>query len=124
VPAVSKRKENQFLCSSMMLPEHRDQLVERYGKEEEKKQPLPAGEQAGEEVAHCLTLSLLNGLPVEIQVWDGSESRCLQGVVAESRPGEGSFKLRLGKNLQTLALDSILACRLAGEGEPDGPPAG
>ena len=110
---MSKRKENQFLCSSMMLPEHREKLTERYGQEEEAKRPLLPGEQSREEVAHNLSQSLLHRLPVRLLVWDGREIQSLQGTVVAGRPREGQLELRVEKSSRRLPLKDVLDCRLA-----------
>ncbi len=112
---MSKKKENQFICSSMMLPEHREKLTERYREEEEEKKPLLPGEQSREEVAHNLTQSLLHRRAVEVQVLSGTEIQCLQGVVAESRPRDGILRLRTEKTVMAVRLESIVGCRLAPE---------
>ncbi len=110
---MSKKKENQFLCSSMMLPEHREKLAARHKSTGgEKRAPFP-GEQTREELAHNLTQSLLHKLPVEIWVRAGGEILPMSGVIVGSRSREGTIKLRLEKTGTTIKLDSIVGCRLA-----------
>lgn len=120
---MTTRKENQFICSSMMLPEHREELSRRYGEEEEEKRTLLPGEQSREEVARHLTQSLLYRLPVEIQVGTGRVAAFLQGVVVESRR-QGFVRLRTEKGFEDIGLESVTGCTLLKGALCPGPPGG
>ncbi len=124
VSPMSKRKENQFLCSSMMLPEHREELSRRYGEEEEEeeeKRIFLRGEQSREEVARHLTQSLLQRLPVEIQVGTGRDAAFLQGMVVESRR-QGFVRLRTEKGFEDINLEGVTGCTLLKGAPSPGPP--
>ncbi len=113
---MSKKKENQFMCSSMMLPEHREKLTEHHKKTAEGKKPTLPEDQTREELAHYLNQSLHHQLPVEIRVVTDTEIRSMRGIIVGSQSREGTLKLRIGRTVTVVRLDAIAGCRLASKG--------
>jgi hypothetical protein len=117
---MSKKKSNQFMCSSMMLPEHREKLAERFLKATKEEAARFSRTETLEELARCLNQSLFARKPVDLMVEMGEELLPLTGVIVDSNPHEGKISMRTNNQVKTFTLDSVISCQPAAAGRrPD-----
>jgi hypothetical protein len=115
---MSKKKTNQFMCSSMMLPEHREKLAERSRKAARGEVKLLAD--SPEDLEHCLTRSLFAREPVGLMVKAAGGILPITGVVVDSNARAGTISLRTGPKIKILALDRVVSCQaLSAPHNPD-----
>lgn len=117
ITTVSKKLNQQFACSRIILPEHRDQLKgQRREMDEREKYRVPLfDEQQREEFDSLLTRSLRFGLLLKVTFLKGEreKSRALirgQVVNIDSMTGRIVFHTETGKKI-------IAAGRITGIGE-------
>ncbi len=110
---MSKKKSNQFMCSSMMLPEHREKLTERSLKATREEATRFSRTETPEELAHCLNQSLFARKPVDLVVEMGGEILPFTGVILGSNPHEGKISMRTNNQVKTFTLDSVISCQPA-----------
>ncbi len=105
-----KKKLHQFLCSSMMLPEHREKL-HKHRKEEamKEKYPFPLLDEQQQEV-FCLLLngSFREGITIKITVFNKGEYRTLTGRVAGYDPVRKSIKIITAAGAEELELKLLI----------------
>lgn len=79
---MMKKLDNQFACSRMMLPEHREHLEAHYQKLQRENYHLPSlDEQQYELFERTLIQSLNFGLEIQITLLAGGQLLTLEGVV-------------------------------------------
>ncbi|GAA4833116.1 hypothetical protein GCM10023310_08150 [Paenibacillus vulneris] len=83
----------------MMLPQHKDSIVER-DKDAQMRQRPELTEEAQEELFGCLLVSLKRCLTVTITLFDGYEDRIITGIVGGLDPRLKLVKMALtGRSL-------------------------
>ena len=109
---MSKKKNHQFACSSMMLPEHRYKLCQHLRlKETREKYRLPdLSEEQQEEFQFILTQSLEKKLAIEVSIRTQGETRVIQGTV-EKVVESGKIEFRTKEKKIRIGLDRIRDCR-------------
>lgn len=92
---MSKKLFNQFICSRMMLPEHREKLNKHHEKIERKeKYRLPSfDEQQWEEFEFILTQSLEHGVKIEITILKEGKYFKKRGTVKKLDPLSGKISI-------------------------------
>lgn len=107
---MSKKKSNQFMCSSMMLPEHREKLAERCLKAAREEAARFSRTETPEELARCLNQSLFAGRPVDLMLEMDGEILPLTGVIVSSNTHEGKISMRTDNQVKTFTLDRVISC--------------
>jgi hypothetical protein len=105
---MSKKKANQFLCSSMMLPEHREKLAERSFKASREEKRF-SKTQTPEELARCLNQSLFAKEPVDLMVETGEGVLPFTGAIIDAH--DGKISLRANNQVKLIPLGSIIRCQ-------------
>ncbi len=107
---MSKKYTNQFLCSRMMLPEHRAKLA-RHRREAERaeqhRRPL-LDQQQWEEFQAVLERSYFEGVRVKVTTLE-EDGRCtVTGVVRRLLPALGAMELAGAKGWQRVELRRVV----------------
>jgi len=108
------KKNHQFACSSMMLPEHRNSL-DRHRKEIElSKYRLPQlDEQEHERFQQVLDQSFKEGRPLTLSVLKENSLRRLTGTVIRSELWSGCLRLRTDNGVETVLIAEITGVEAA-----------
>ncbi len=110
---MSKRINNQFFCSSMMLPEHREEL-ETLSKDREKKPPPPEwDEQALELWERLIQQSLKQGEKIKITIFLHDRYLEVVGVVQRLDASRGRLGIKTAAGCKVLELKTICAVETA-----------
>ena len=110
---MSKRMTNQFACSSMMLPEHRDEL-EKMSREKGQKPSGPVwDEQVLELWEGLLQQSYARGLKVRIMLEGRDGLQEVEGVVCELDPNRHRIKVNTDTGCRVLELKAVRALEAA-----------
>ncbi len=107
---MSKKMNQQFACSSMMLPEHRGRLnrerKETRWQEEHRRALLDEQEQ--ERFQRALEQSLQQGIPLKLTVLNNSGYHHLWGRVVKLEPWAGRIRLLTSDLIETVLIDDIV----------------
>ncbi len=115
---MSKRISNQFLCSSMMLPEHREE-IETMNRDREKKPPPPEwDEQALELWERLLKQSFKQGEKIKITVFLQDRYLEVAGVVQRLDVSRGRVGIETAAGYKVLELKTICAVEAANSSFP------
>lgn len=109
---MSKKIQNQFACSGLMLPEHRAQLTARHRKKR-KDAFLPSllDEQQHEIFQSLLERSLRCGLEIHITVLTAQGEAEITGVVQKTDPLTGRIYLSAGNTILTIQAGKVVKIR-------------
>lgn len=108
---MSKKYANQFLCSRMMLPEHRTKLA-RYRQEIEQAEQyrrLLLDQQQWEQFQVLLECSYFGGVPVRVTILEENGYRTVTGVVQKLLPVPGAMELSGANGRQRVLLRRVVA---------------
>ncbi len=112
---MSKKYANQFLCSQMILPEHRAALG-RHRQEQAKQHYHPLfDQQQWEQFQALLERSYFEGVRVRVTTLEGNGYRTVTGVVQKMFPDSGMIELTGVKGRQRVVLRRVVA--MAGESD-------
>ena len=102
---------NQFICSSLMLPEHREALNRhnRVIREQGKKQHPCIDEQERELWDHLISESLRKGRKLAVTYLEKNAPRVLRGVICSFEPLGRKFVMDAGGMRYPIPLSSIIA---------------
>lgn len=101
---------NQFICSSLMLPEHREALTRyhREAREKEKARRPSVGEDDREVWDRLLNISLQQGRELIITTEDEEGTCVTRGVVCKINRTRGIISVRSNAAVEHLAVDLII----------------
>jgi hypothetical protein len=107
---MSKKLLNQFHCSRMMLPEHRQKLKEHQEKTAFKeKYPLPLlDEQQWEEFQHLLHQSIQIGVKLKITVLTSRGYSAITGVVTKVDAVSNQIVLTTARGTEKIAVKQLV----------------
>ena len=101
---------NQFLCSSLMLPEHREALNRHNAEMRQQKTPRPCIEEQQRELWDRLLIdSLQQGKELSICCMDRRGARRFNGVVCALDPLHQRISIRGTGSVIRIPLDSIIS---------------
>ena len=106
---------NQFLCSSLMLPEHREALT-RYYVEEQQKEAECMPEVDEQELAvwdQLIRISMAEGCIVAVTYMISGEIKSLSGVAVGTRRSELLIKDDTPQKVKAVPLKGIIVVREA-----------
>ncbi len=113
-----KKKYQQFQCSQIMLPEHREELQkQRLDKKNRLNQPSETDEQEKEHWDSLLQSSLRTGCPLRITCFSsatGGEPRQFTGVVEKILPLYGCIILQTDRGTVKIPTRRITLVQEAG----------
>ncbi len=112
---MSKKLKNQFLCSSLMLPEHRAKLAEhcqKFSTAEKYRRP-PLDDQRQEEFQLLLERSLRAGLELQITTLTSKGRLQFTGVIKEINTTNSCLKLDTADGSLKLKSQKIIDIREA-----------
>ncbi|PKM82106.1 MAG: hypothetical protein CVU88_03525 [Firmicutes bacterium HGW-Firmicutes-13] len=112
---MNKKLFNQFICSRMMLPEHREKLNEHHEEIERKENyRLPSfDEQQWDEFEFILSRSLEHGLKIEITVLTEEGYLKTRGVVKKVNPLSGQISISIKEEIKKLPVKDMMAVKEA-----------
>ena len=120
---MSKKYTNQFLCSWMMLPEHRTKLA-RHRQETERAEQhrhLLFDQQQWEEFQAVLERSYFEGIRVKVTTLEEDGHRTVTGVVRRLLPALGTMELAGAEGRQQVTLRRVVEmAEISGEGDTSG----
>lgn len=100
---------NQFLCSSFLLPEHRDTLNRHYTEAEQKELYIPSVDaQEQEQWEGLIKQSMKTGRQIRVTQLTGKSCRVIDGAVKKYRAGSGELILTTKNGAITAAVGSIV----------------
>jgi hypothetical protein len=117
---MSKKINQQFNCSKMMLPEHCGQLREHsvWLKAGSQKSSVEADEQLLEEWQLIFNLALTNQLPLKVVYSETGVTKMVTGIPFAVEIDQGCIKVKPGNSRgQKILIKAILELRLSG-GDP------
>ncbi len=106
---MSKKINNQFLCSRMMLPEHKENLNSRKKKMEYKeKYYIPSfDEQQWEEFQFLINKSLHEKTKIQITVLE-KEYKKYRGIITHTYPEQGLLNIKVENKFKKIAANKIV----------------
>lgn len=113
-----KRGNLLWESSRMMLPEHREQLLERRRRqkwEQENRRP-ELDEQELERISYLLRESIETNQAVQVTYWHDRAGICrVWGVVKNFNSGTGTFKVYSDWASETIRMQAVLNVEIAGD---------
>ncbi len=106
---MSFKLYNQFFCSSLMLPEHKEALAKRKKGAEEKRNPPCIDEQQFELWERLVRQSCQKGKQITVQVFCNNRVHKISGVVQVVIAGEKALLLSTAAGGKKVKIDSIRA---------------
>jgi hypothetical protein len=106
---MTKKISNQFLCSRMMLPEHKES-INSYKKKTEykKKYRIPSfDEQQCEEFQFLINKSLNKKIKLKVTVLEKKYQEYI-GIVTNTYPESGLIKIKTNKEFKKITADKIV----------------
>jgi hypothetical protein len=105
---MKKKLYNQFACSRMMLPEHREDLKNLL--EPQQKHCLPSlDEQQYQVFERILSQSMQYGLEVRVTVWAAKGQRTVSGPVQKTGTIPGQLRIATKDGVKTVEITKIIA---------------
>ena len=108
---MKKKLYHQFVCSSLMLPEHRARLArhrQKSAREACRGKFAPADEQQLEQFQRLMEQSMHSGLPLKVIVVDNGSCRTFTGVILERQPDPARLRLHSGDRVITVPVAAIV----------------
>ena len=109
---MSKKLKNQFLCSRMMLPEHKERLREYHKKMYGGKTELPLFDEQQLEEFQCLLIqSLQCGLEVELTILTETGQKIITGVVRKADALSAQLTVVTKDGIVTVSIRELAALK-------------
>lgn len=111
---MKKKLYHQFVCSSLMLPEHRARLARHRISTQGTEHRRPVfDEQQQEQFQRLVEQSMHSGLPLKVTFVDNGGCRTLTGVIPERQPDPGRLRLQSGDRVVTVPVAAIVQLEAA-----------
>ncbi|MCZ8512490.1 YolD-like family protein [Paenibacillus filicis] len=97
--------------SRMMLPEHKEQLIQHRAGLHRTEKPL-LDEQRLEDLAQAVSIALHEEIPVRLTVFDGGERITVEGFVVYADPQLMRIKIRCSEGLTWIPFTDLIGLEL------------